>query len=117
MSKTLTPKELHDRAMEFASLAHIARRRGKRQEAINYTEKALALEAQAARSLPAGPESEPTRSILFLGAASLAYQAGKYDDALRLIGEGISRHTPEETSRTFVRLREDIALAQRTEKP
>ncbi len=110
-----TPKELHDQAMEFASLAYIARQQGEQQAAINYAEKALTLEAQAARALLAGPENEPTRSILFLGAASLAYQAGKYDYALRLIREGISRHTPEWTLLALSRLQ--IKLTNKNNTP
>ena len=37
-----------------------------------------------------GPDTEPTRSILYLGAASLAWNAGDHIEAKRLAGIGLA---------------------------
>ncbi len=107
MSKTTTPRQLHNQAMQLAEKAYLARLRGKRAQAEIYASEALRLEALAARALPPTPESEPTRSILFRSAAWLALQANRYDQALRLAQEGLSSsHLPPDLAQQLHEVQE-----------
>ncbi|GAP10191.1 hypothetical protein BECAL_01354 [Bellilinea caldifistulae] len=82
--------------MEWADKAYIARKKGQWEASIELARQALRYEIEAAEKLPPVAESEPTRSILYRGAASLAYQARDYELALRLIKKGYTTYTPEE---------------------
>lgn len=85
-----TVRMLHDSAMYYAQEALVARERDK-----NTTAEQAALriafpdEAHAACLVPDEPSSEPTRSILFRSAATLAYRLGLYKQALELIDTGL----------------------------
>ena len=85
---------LHEKAMELAELAFIARHKGNLAEATRLTEQAYEFEAQAARMTALG--LEPTRSVLYRSAASLAVQAGRLDEAFALAREGLAGNPPDE---------------------
>jgi len=106
-----TPFNLHQRAMEFAYQAYIARKRGDTARAVNLAREALQIEIKAAEKLPPLAESEPTRSILYRGAASLAYQAKEFQLALKLIREGQTPYAPEEILADLEILHQDVRLA------
>jgi len=106
-----TPFNLHQRAMEFADQAYIARKRGDTARAVNLAREALQIEIKAAEKLPPLAESEPTRSILYRGAASLAYQAKEFQLALKLIREGQTPYAPEEILADLEILHQDVRLA------
>ncbi len=89
-----TVRELHERAMEYAHLAMIARDSGQSIDAIGHAQRAFDLELQAANLVPDGGRAEPTRSILYRSAASLAYQSGNLQEATRIIGMGLSGNPP-----------------------
>jgi len=67
--------ELHQQAMRFAQDAYVARCHYDPDRARQLAEQALLLELQAIALLPEGDSAEPTRSILYESAASLAIQA------------------------------------------
>lgn len=81
-------RELHTEAMALAQDAVAARKKGDSIRAAQLAARALIPERIAAEMLPNTPGSEPTRSTLFLSAASLAVQAGDLDAALRLVEQG-----------------------------
>jgi Flp pilus assembly protein TadD len=83
-------EHLHHRAMETADLAEQARHSGNEDNARNLFEQALKLETDAARLVAS--DLEPTRSILFRSAASLALDCGHYADADALIREARLGH-------------------------
>ena len=89
-----TVRELHDKAMGLAQLALVARGTGDVEKSERLAHQAYGYEAQAAQLVSKEKSSEPTRSILFRGAASLAYQCREFDTALRLIAEGLSGYPP-----------------------
>lgn len=89
-----TVRELHERAMEYAHLAMLARDHRESDTARNHAQTAFALELQAAQLVPHSDRAEPTRSILYRSAASLAYQSGNFNEAIRVIGLGISGNPP-----------------------
>ena len=103
-----TVKELHPKAMDLAEEAFGLQRRGLDKRAQSLFIKALALEREAALSLPLTEDSEPSRSILFRSAASLAYNAEDYETAERLVAQGLSGYPPLEIKEELKNLYEDI---------
>ncbi|WP_200978612.1 hypothetical protein [Echinicola sp. 20G] len=83
-------EELHIKAMELASLAYIHKSRGDDVSYLNFTKQALELENQAAQLLKDEHDTEPTRSILFRSAASLAYNCRELKHAESLIFTALS---------------------------
>lgn len=108
------PMTLHQQALAWADQAYIARRKGQLEASVELTRKALGYEIEAAKRLPPVAGSEPTRSVLYLAAASLAWQAKDYKLVLELTAQG-RRSWPSLTlwNRTFAWLcacqREEIA--------
>ncbi|MCP4112257.1 MAG: hypothetical protein GY749_43160 [Desulfobacteraceae bacterium] len=91
-------KKLHKKAMDMAERAFVARLKGDLQQAGQLFQQAFENEAQAARLVPDLPSSEPTRSILYRSAASLAIDCNEYLEAERLIAIGLAGNPPEETA-------------------
>jgi hypothetical protein len=89
-------KELHENAMRLAEMAVVSKLKGDLQEANNLFQEAYEKEAQAARLMTDEPSSEPTRSILYRSAASLALDCNQYREAERLVALGLAGHPPEE---------------------
>jgi hypothetical protein len=82
--------------MDIAEDAFHLRRTGQFEKAKSCFLQALDLEARAAYMLSLTPENEPSRSILFRSAASLAYHGGDYDTAERLVSNGLAGFPPED---------------------
>ena len=87
-------RELHDKAMQLAQLALIARHNQEWEKAESLARQSFEYEVQAAELIPGDKPSEPTRSILYRSAASLAYQCKEFDTAQRLIAKGLSGYPP-----------------------
>lgn len=100
--------ELHPHAMDLAELAFRYQRKGDSANARKYFSEAYQLETQAAQVVPLAKESEPSRSILFRSAASLAYNAGDYETANRLVAQGLSGFPPPEIEEELKSLYDDI---------
>lgn len=112
-----TVRDLHTKAMELAQQAILARSQGNIPRSLDFASHACDLEEQAAKMIPLAPESEPTRSILFRSAASLAYQARDFLKAHRLVIEGLSGYptaqTQQELSNLFDQVRFEQQLSER----
>src|SRR4030042_4403078 len=106
--KMSTGDEFHPKAIDLAETAFRYRRRGDDGNAKKYFLAALQLEMQAAHLLPPSKDSEPSRSILFRSAASLAYNGGDYETANRLIAFALSGYPPAEIEEELKNLYEDI---------
>jgi uncharacterized protein HemY len=78
-----TVLKLHERAMELSDLGMIAKREGNHERARRRFRDALTHERMAAERVETG--LEPTYSTLHVSAASLALDAGEYDEAKRLM--------------------------------
>jgi hypothetical protein len=89
-------RELHQEAMRLADLALDCKRRGDPEAAYINLVAALDFEKRAALSAAQHPNCEPTRSILFRSAASLAIQANLPEEARALIIEGLDGKPPKE---------------------
>lgn len=101
-------EQLHNQAMDWAEEAFAAKRKGRQEEASALFKQALALEAEAAAAFPAKQASEPTRSILYRSAASLAYHAQEYTRAQQLIMQGLQGHPPLEIMAELEALQAEI---------
>lgn len=108
----VNPEELHEQAMQLADDAFLAKMRKQDDQAISLLQKAASLEMEAANALPNVPESEPSRSILYRSAASLAYDAKDYKLADRLIASGLAGFPPPEVERELKNLLEETLLSQ-----
>jgi hypothetical protein len=103
-----TVNELHLKAMDLADEAFQLRRSGEQASATLFFLKALELERAAALLLPPNEEAEPSRSILYRSAASLAYNGEDYTTAERLVAQGLSGFPPIEIKEELKNLYEDI---------
>lgn len=93
-----TVNDFHTQAMNLAEDAFHYERGGDRKKAVELFVEAMQLEQQAAFSLDINQKNEPSRSILFRSAASLAYHAGVYDVAEKLVAQGLVGYPPPEIS-------------------
>jgi hypothetical protein len=104
-------RELHDKAMQLAQLALIARHDQEWEEAKSLARQSYEYEAQAAELIPKDKSSEPTRSILYRSAASLAYQCEEFGIAQRLIAKGLSGYPPPQIEQELKELDEQVKRA------
>lgn len=81
-------RELHKEAMDLAEMALVAKLRGDLTQANQLFRQAFEKESQAARQVPDEPSAEPTRSILYRSAATLALDCREWREAERLIAAG-----------------------------
>ena len=103
-----TVRELHRQAMELAQDAMIEREQGNATRARQLAAQALPLEVEASSRIEKTVEAEPTRSILYLSAASLALQAEDYDQARQLVQEGLSGFPSPRTEHDLHELKSHI---------
>ena len=89
-------RELHDQAMAFAEKASVAKLSGDLEQANTLLRQAYKNELEAAKLLEDISSPEPTRSILFRSAASLAIDCNALREAERLIAIGLSGNPPSD---------------------
>ena len=80
-----TARELHNKAMALLQDAIIYRQAGEDCAAEDIYKDAFIAEKKAADLVAKKENCEPTRSILYASAASLAYQAKEYKQSLNCI--------------------------------
>ena len=96
--KELEIQELHTRAMQLADQADLLKRQGNADEARRLYVQSLDAERRAAQEAQKHHIGEPTESVLFRSAASLAYNIKEYREAERLICLGLAGNPPAETA-------------------
>lgn len=104
--------EFHDKAMDFADQAYIARRHGNADLALDLTQKALELEIAATDFVKNDLASEPTRSVLYRSAASLALECGDIRQSEKLIAIALSGNPPVEIAEELRDLLEQVHFAR-----
>jgi hypothetical protein len=107
-----TVNELHTQAMDIAEEAFLNQKRGDREIAEKLFHEALHLEQQAAYMLTLNPENEPSRSILFRSAASLAYNGLDFETAERLLAQGLAGFPPPEIADELRDLFDEITFGR-----
>lgn len=98
MSKVSQVNDLHEQAMNLAEEVYIAQRKKDTETAEKWAKASFELEKKAAMLLVNDYELEPTRSVLFKGAACLAINAKLYREAEQMIGFALSGNPPIEIS-------------------
>ncbi|MBW3019928.1 hypothetical protein KY334_01410 [Candidatus Woesearchaeota archaeon] len=98
--------QLHEKAVDIAENAFIEESKGNLDKAIKLFEKALVLELDAISKLK--PNNEPTRSILYRSATSLAFKAKQFSKAILLIEEGLNENVPIEIRKEFEDLKSEV---------
>ena len=105
-----TVQELHNKAMELAEHALLAARASDKDQAADLNRQALDLEREAASQLPATIENEPSRSILYRSAATLALDCHEYEEAERLVHMGLGGFPPEDIESELSNLLGEVSL-------
>jgi hypothetical protein len=100
-------QDTHRQAMEKADQADAAKKGGDLEKARTLLLEACRLESEAAHALVDQPDAEPTRSVLFRSAASLAVEARQFAYAAYLIACGLEAFPPQE-------IREELRALLRT---
>ncbi len=88
-------KEIHQEGMMLAQQAIVLRAQGNEEFAHQLFTEAFELEKQAALMLINDFDNEPTRSVLFRSAGSLAMNCKKYREAEKLIAQGLIGEPPK----------------------
>ncbi len=94
MNKAEQVNQLHEQAMEIADEAFLAERAKEADKTIELYQQAFELEKQAAMMMVLDYETEPSRSVLFKGAACLALNSKNYKEAERMVFLGLSGNPP-----------------------
>ena len=101
-------KQVHTKAMILAQDAYVSSLQGDEESAFRLYESAFELEREAAMSLVSNELKEPTRSVLFRSAASLAVKCKKFRDAEKMVAFGLAGNPPTEIANELRDLYEDI---------
>ena len=101
-------KQVHRKAMMLAQDAYVFVLHGDEQSALRLYESAFELEREAAMTLVADELKEPTRSVLFRSAASLAVKCKKFREAEKMVALGLAGNPPDEIANELRDLYEDI---------
>ncbi|TAE59640.1 MAG: hypothetical protein EAZ76_05220 [Nostocales cyanobacterium] len=89
-------QELHKQAMDLAEMAQVAKLRNNSDLAAQLSRQAFEKERLAAELIVNDLTAEPTRSILYHSAATLAIDCGEIHSAERLIAVALSGNPPTE---------------------
>jgi len=101
-------KTTHRDAMEQTDLALAAREQGDEVLALRHFRKAYELEAQAAAAYATRLDAEPTRSVLFRSAATLALDCKLLPEAEKLACTALTGNPPEDIAAELRDLLEQI---------
>jgi hypothetical protein len=101
-------QELHKEAMDLAEMSFVAKLKGDLENAENLLREAYKKESDSAKLLVDEYDFEPTRSILFRSAASLAIECNDIRGAERLVAFGLSGNPPEEIAEELRDLLEKV---------
>ena len=89
-------QELHKQAMDLAEMAQVAKLRNNLDLASQLSRQAFEKERLAAELITNNLAAEPTRSILYRSAATLAIDCGEIHSAEHLIAVALSGNPPNE---------------------
>lgn len=105
-------RKLHDEAMSLAETASVAKLRGDLEGAMHLLRQAYDKELKAAELMAGDLALEPTRSILFRSAASLAIDCNEFREAERLIARALSGNPPVDIAEELRDLLEQVNFSR-----
>ncbi|OQY48246.1 MAG: hypothetical protein B6247_25340 [Candidatus Parabeggiatoa sp. nov. 2] len=100
--------ELHNQAMKLSQRAMVARHNGEQARANALSHEAFEYESQAAALIPDENASEPTRSVIYCSAASLAYECKEWKAAKELIKKALSGYPSERIYQALTQLSHQV---------
>jgi hypothetical protein len=100
--------QFHNEAMDLVEAAFAAKVRRESSLADDLLVRALDLERRAADLVRFDFSAEPTRSVLYRSAASLALQCKEFREAERLVAAGLAGNPPEEIAEELRDLLEQV---------
>ena len=103
-------QELHTQAMELAEQADFLRMQGKVEDANKLYVQSLDVERQAAYEARDRHFGEPTESVLFRSAATLAYGLQDLRESERLVCMGLSGNPPQEIANELRDLYDKVSI-------
>jgi len=106
-------REMHQLAMGLLDYSNMARRYGDLNVSRELLQRALHYETQAATIMDDQADDELWRTVLYRSAASLAMQCGEWDEAERLISDGLSVKPPFSIAEELRDLREQVRSLRR----
>ncbi|MBR1506171.1 MAG: hypothetical protein IJ614_08705 [Prevotella sp.] len=109
-------QELHIQAMDLAEQADFLKMQGQNAEAKPLYEQSLQAEKEAAYLANSQQIGEPTESVLFRSAASLAYGLKDFREAERLICMGLAGNPPQDIARELRELYDQVNLERNLEQ-
>jgi hypothetical protein len=92
----IQPQELHQQAMDLAEMGLLAKHKGELEQANTLFRQAFDKEKKSAEYFKILIKEEPTRSVFYRSAASLALLCQEFREAERLIAQGLSGNPPFE---------------------
>lgn len=92
----MSVSDSHNKAMEFAERALMARVRGNTEESTKLFEKALENELEAISKLEAEGRIEPTYSVLHRSAGTLALDCNQPKKAEEIVKKALNQNPPQE---------------------
>jgi len=101
---------LHRQAMDMAEMALIAKHQGNLDKANDLFREAYDKEKESAEFFKTLMNEEPTRSVFYRSAASLAVQCQEFREAERLIATALSGEPPVEIAEELRELLERLYL-------
>lgn len=116
----IVSKILHDKAMEFVDLAKISNMEGNSSGAMDFYEKAFALEVEAIEKLPTENMDDITPYLYRRSAAWLAFQCGHFSEAKEIASIALAGNPPGFIQQQLEELLQELAEVfpngQRNEK-
>ena len=89
-------RDFHNKAMEFAELALVARIQGQRAQAHEFFVQALEYELAAIAQLEVEGRIEPTNSVLHRSAGTLALDCNQPKKAEEIVKKALDQEPPQE---------------------
>jgi ankyrin repeat protein len=106
----LNTQQVHRKAMLLAQDAHVAQFEGDNTSALPLFSAAFDLEREAALDLTDDLAKEPTRSVLFRSAASLAMNCGRFEEGQAMVKMGLAGNPPHEIAEELREVSEKINM-------
>lgn len=103
-------ERIHGEAIDLYEEGRIAELKGETTKATALYKEAYRKEWEAATMIPASPDAEPTRSIVFLSGAAMACKGGDFELANELAVNGLSGAPSRETREELESLLRDKIL-------
>ncbi|MCR4316368.1 MAG: hypothetical protein NUW37_08475 [Planctomycetes bacterium] len=109
--------DLHHKAMELADEADLAKRLGNIEESKTLYQEALEYELVAAGKFRDRLDVEPTRSVLYRSAATLAFECCNFSLSIRLASKGLAGNPPAEIRDELEDILESATDAEKSANP